>query len=140
MEKSNRRIKLPRLVIIRADGLLPMLYTPREICEEMDVPDSTLRDWLQAGIPFERDNTQHLWINGEKFSTWVKEQQPPKKKSKLQDGEAYCMVCRRVTQITNPSTLPVMGKLVHIKGTCPHCGNIITRGGRLDRTPELPQN
>jgi len=47
MEVNRRRTKLPHAVIIKAPGLLPMLYTPREICEELGVAESTLRDWLQ---------------------------------------------------------------------------------------------
>ena len=35
MEEKSRRTKLPHTVIVKAPGLLPMLYTPREICEEL---------------------------------------------------------------------------------------------------------
>ena len=51
MEVSNHRTKLPHNVIIKAPGLLPMLYTLREIWEELDIAESTLRDWLQLDVP-----------------------------------------------------------------------------------------
>jgi hypothetical protein len=50
------------------------------------------------------------------------------------------MSCRKVAVIANPTTTHVKGKLLHIKGTCPHYGNLINRGGRFDRASELPQN
>ena len=59
---SNCRIS--RNVLIKAPGLLPMLYTPREIAEDLDVPETTLRDWLNHGAPHSRDESNHIWIDG----------------------------------------------------------------------------
>jgi len=71
MEKPIRRTRLPHQVIVQAPGLLPMLYTLREISTELGVPESTLRDWLDAGAPHHQDDRNHLWINGERFAAWV---------------------------------------------------------------------
>jgi len=88
MEEKSRRTRLPHTVIVKAPGLLPMLYTPREICEELGIAESTLRDWLQTDVPHQRDNRNWIWINGESFASWVDGQRKPKTSSKLNEDEA----------------------------------------------------
>lgn len=137
MEVRTRRTKLPHNVIIKAPGLLPMLYTPREICEELDIAESTLRDWLQIDVPHQRDNRNRIWINGEEFARWVNNQRKPKVTNKLNDDEAYCLRCNQVSKLLSPQIQPIKGNLVLIKGTCANCGAVINRGAHRDRTPEL---
>jgi hypothetical protein len=140
MEVRNRRTKLPHKVIIKAPGLLPMLYTPREICDELDIAESTLRDWLQIDVPHQRDNRNRIWINGEEFARWVNNQRKPKVTNKLNEDEAYCLRCNQVSKLLSPQIQPIKGNLVLIKGTCANCGAVINRGAHRDRTPELSQN
>jgi hypothetical protein len=140
METKTRKTKLPHNVIVKSPGLLPMLYTSREICEELGVPESTFRDWLQMGAPHQRDQRNRIWINGEKFAAWVNEQRKPKSIPILSEDEAYCLHCKQVSKLLTPQVYPVRGNLILIKGTCPICRNAINRGARHDRTPELPQN
>ena len=137
MEVRNHRTKLPHNVIIKAPGLLPMLYTPREICEELDIAESTLRDWLQIDVPHQRDNRNRIWINGEEFARWVNNQRKPKVTNKLNEDEAYCFHCNQVSKLLSPQIQPIKGNLVLIKGTCANCGAVINRGAHRDRTPEL---
>ena len=137
MEVRNHRTKLPHNVIIKAPGLLPMLYTPREICEELDIAESTLRDWLQIDVPHQRDNRNRIWINGEEFARWVNNQRKPKVTNKLNEDEAYCLRCNQVSKLLSPQIQPIKGNLVLIKGTCAICGAVINRGAHRDRTPEL---
>ncbi|MEL7591861.1 MAG: hypothetical protein AAGU17_11285 [Anaerolineaceae bacterium] len=137
MEVRNHRTKLPHNVIIKAPGLLPMLYTPREICEELDIAESTLRDWLQIDVPHQRDNRNRIWINGEEFARWVNNQRKPKVTNKLNEDEAYCLRCNQVSKLLSPQIQPIKGNLVLIKGTCANCGAVINRGAHRDRTPEL---
>ena len=137
MEVRTRRTKLPHNVIIKAPGLLPMLYTPREICEELDIAESTLRDWLQIDVPHQRDNRNRIWINGEEFARWVNNQRKPKATNKLNEDEAYCLRCNQVSKLLSPQIQPIKGNLVLIKGTCANCGAVINRGAHRDRTPEL---
>ena len=137
MEVRNHRTKLPHNVIIKAPGLLPMLYTPREICEELDIAESTLRDWLQIDVPHQRDNRNRIWINGEEFARWVNNQRKPKETNKLNEDEAYCLRCNQVSKLLSPQIQPIKGNLVLIKGTCANCGAVINRGAHRDRTPEL---
>lgn len=136
--ESPSRTKIPHLVIVRAPGLLPMLYTLRELGDELGIPDSTLRDWLVAGAPHQRDSRDHLWVNGESFAAWVKAQQKPRTHRKLAAGEGYCMHCNQITKLLSPEVRHIKGKLIHIRGKCPQCGHIINRGDRYDRTTELP--
>ncbi len=140
MEVRIHRTKLPHNVIIKAPGLLPMLYTPREICEELDIAESTLRDWLQIDVPHQRDNRNRIWINGEEFARWVNNQRKPKETKKLNEDEAYCLRCNQVSKLLSPQIQPIKGNLVLIKGTCANCGAVINRGAHRDRTPELSQN
>ena len=137
MEVRIHRTKLPHNVIIKAPGLLPMLYTPREICEELDIAESTLRDWLQIDVPHQRDNRNRIWINGEEFARWVNNQRKPKKMNKLNEDEAFCLRCNQVSKLLSPQVQPIKGNLVLIKGTCANCGAVINRGAHRDRTPEL---
>jgi hypothetical protein len=60
--ESPSRTKIPHLVIVAPLACLPMLYTLRELGEELGIPDSTLRDWLVAGAPHQRDSRDHLWV------------------------------------------------------------------------------
>jgi hypothetical protein len=135
--QSTHRIRLPHGVIVKAPGLLPMMYTLREISEELGVPDSTLRGWLEAGAPHQRDHREHLWIQGNLFAAWVKAQQKPRLHRKLESGEGYCLHCNQIVQLVSPEVRPIKGKLVHYRGKCPQCGHIINRGDRYDRTAEL---
>ena len=137
MEVRIHRTKLPHNVIIKAPGLLPMLYTPREICEELNIAESTLRDWLQIDVPHQRDNRNRIWINGEEFARWVNNQRKPKVTNKLNEDEAYCLRCNQVSKLLSPQIQPIKGNLVLIKGTCANCGAVINRGAHRDRTPEL---
>ena len=137
MEVRNHRTKLSHNVIIKAPGLLPMLYTPREICEELDIAESTLRDWLQIDVPHQRDNRNRIWINGEEFARWVNNQRKPKVTNKLNEDEAYCLRCNQVSKLLFPQIHPIKGNLVLINGTCANCGAVINRGAHRDRTPEL---
>ena len=137
---STHRIRLPHGVIVKAPGLLPMLYIPHELAEELGIAESTLRDWLQFGAPHERDNRNRLWINGESFAIWVKAQQKPARVQKLAKDEAFCLHCNQATKLISPEVRHIKGNLVHIKGKCSVCGCIINRGDRYDRTAELPQN
>ena len=137
MEVRIHRTKLPHNVIIKAPGLLPMLYTPREICEELDIAESTLRDWLQIDVPHQRDNRNRIWINGEEFARWVNNQRKPKVTNRLNEDEAYCLRCNQVSKLLTPQIQPIKGNLVLIKGTCANCGAVINRGAHRDRTPEL---
>src|ERR1043165_8953837 len=124
-------IRLPHSAIIKSPGLLPMLYTVSEIAAALGVPERTLRDWLEAGAPHDREQNARIWIHGRKFAPWMPGMGDPAKSRKLKNDEAYCMRCSRPVQMTNVSTKAMQGKLIMIRGTCPFCGCTINRGGGL---------
>jgi hypothetical protein len=122
-----------QLVIVRAPGLLPMLYTPRELEQELGVPSRTIRAWIKYGMPFQKDNEGHVWIDGVEFSHWVEKVRSSKAAVRLSDDEAFCLHCKKPVRLTNPSRLR-RGMLLLTQGKCPGCGRIINRGGRIDQS------
>jgi hypothetical protein len=48
---TQKRISLPHSVIVKAPGILPMLYTVSELAQELRTPERALQDWLAAGAP-----------------------------------------------------------------------------------------
>lgn len=63
-ETTSLGIKIPANVIVKAARLLPMQYTLREISEELDIPESTLRGWFERGAPHTRDLHNHSNSSG----------------------------------------------------------------------------
>ena len=122
-------MKLPHNVIVKAPGLLPLLYKVSELANELQVPERTLRDWLDMGAPHQRDQSNHIWINGVHFTQWVHEQRKPKRTNKLQNHEAYCLRCKAVVELRFPQRQNISGRLFNMRGTCPECGCTINRGG-----------
>ena len=135
---SVPHIKLSHQVIVKAPGLLPMMYTVHELAEELSMPERTLRDWLMHSAPYNRDARQRFWINGQEFASWVKAQHIQRERYKLADDEAYCLHCKRPVRLSNPVTIPVKARLIRIRGNCPVCNCVINRGGRNGKTRELP--
>ncbi|MFZ2098719.1 MAG: helix-turn-helix domain-containing protein [Anaerolineales bacterium] len=131
-ELLNPRIKLPHAVIVKAPGLLPMLYTVRELAEELSMSERTLRDWLHHGAPHTRNRLGHIWVDGQAFTSWVSSQRKKDPSARLQPGEGYCMICNRAVKIVQPSRRPSVGRLVYIQGFCPHCNGKVSRGARCD--------
>jgi hypothetical protein len=128
---SSPRIHLPHYVIVKATGLLPMLYKISELSLELKVPDRTLRDWLKMGAPYIHDRGERIWINGREFAQWVAGQRKPKRDRKLTSSQGYCMRCNKIIEMVNPKTIPLKGKLVNVRGTCPDCAGVVNRGDRL---------
>ncbi len=111
-----------------------MLYKISELSMELKIPVSTLRDWLKMGAPYIRDSGERIWINGQEFARWVAAQRKPKRDRKLTASQGYCMRCNKVIELVDPKTIPLKGKLVNIRGTCPECAGIVIRGDRLPNT------
>lgn len=63
--------RLPHTVVVRAPGLLPMLYSPPELAEDLHIPAHIVREWLNKGLPYQRDAAHHVWINGREVAAWV---------------------------------------------------------------------
>ena len=122
-------IKFPHKVIIRAPGLLPMLYKTREIAEDLGIKVELIKKWVKMGMPYIRNNQGHLWINGEEFAEWVEEKRKARKENKMALDEAYCLRCRKAVKFEKLSRT-VNSKQVLLSGKCPECGGVINKGGR----------
>lgn len=59
---SPRPRRLPHSVVVRAPGLLPMLYTLSELTEELRVSRAVIRGWLKRGLAHERDSRGHILV------------------------------------------------------------------------------
>lgn len=123
-------MKLMHSVIVKSPGLLPMQYKPSELASELKIPERTLRDWLEAGAPHQRDESQHIWIIGTRFAEWISSHRKPKRTVKLDDDSAYCLKCNCAVKLINPEIHHVKGQLLMIKGVCPQCSSKINRGAR----------
>ena len=125
---ASARVKLSHSVIVRAPGLLPMLYRPSELAQELEVAESTLRDWLDLDVPHLRDERGHIWINGREFAAWVGASRRLPSGRKMADDEAYCFRCQRPVKLVKPN-ITQRGKQKLLSSTCPDCGSTINRGG-----------
>ena len=135
MEKPRPRIQLPQIVIVKAPSLLPMLYKPAELAEDLNLPVRTLYDWLKTGVPHAQDAHGNLWINGWDFAGWVAANRKPHgNRQKLNEDQAYCLRCKQAVTLVDPRREHIKGRLILIKGRCPRCGAGINRGGCSDRT------
>ena len=126
---ASMPVKLPHAVIVRAPGLLPMLYTPTELERELTVPARTVREWVGRGLPHHRDERGYLWLDGRQVAAWVKTVSQPRPRQLLKEDEAYCFHCRQAVPLLNP-TEQLRGKQRLLHGTCPECKRAIYRGGR----------
>lgn len=122
--------KLTHAVIVGAPRLLPMLYRPLELAEELSISHRSIRTWIKQGLPYQRDGRGHLWIDGRDFTAWVEAVQSTKKsrRTPMASDEAYCFRCHRPVALKNPSRKED-GKRVLLRGICPECGGSIFRGG-----------
>jgi hypothetical protein len=135
--KTNQHVRFPHSAIIRAPGLLPMLYNTSELCEELDVPRHKVIFWINNGLPHSRDKRNHIWINGREFVTWMDGiRSSRRKRALLTRGSAYCLLCRKTVVIQNPETKPANG-FVLITGHCPECGKRVNKGASVDKSKEL---
>jgi len=124
------QVHLPHVVIVRARGLLPMLYTAAELAGDLGVPERTLRDWLAGGAPHRRDDGR-IWIHGREFAAWVQATRTThhsRQRSPMRPGEAYCFGCCKPVLVVNP-TQRDHGRHVVWVGTCPECEMKVSRGG-----------
>ena len=113
--KSAPRIHIPQPAIAKAAALFRMKYSPGELAEELDIPLSTLRDWMARGMPNHRDGHGRRWIVGTDAAQWINAIRLGRKKfgrAKLAEDEGYCMKCRSPVTMAGPITEITTGKLV----------------------------
>ena len=127
------RARIPHTVLVRAPGLLPMMYRTRELAEVLDVTPQLIVRWTRLGAPYVRDRRGHIWIMGREFAGWLVDQRTPKSPGLLARHEGYCLRCRRPVEIQDPTSRE-QGHLTLITGTCPICGTQVNRGRARDQS------
>lgn len=105
----------------------------------MKIPESTLRDWLGTGLPHQRDERGHIWINGQEFAEWVKVSRRAPASRKMAGDEAYCFRCQKPVKLLSPA-IACRGKQQLLNGVCPDCGLNIYRGSRNGQSQQLSTN
>ncbi len=114
--KGNQLRKLSRL--------LNMQYKPSELAKEIGFTRRQIyRAYIPLGCPYERDETGHLWINGEAFHQWYRETY---RKVKLENDEAYCVSCKHIVSVQNP-VVKQKGRYRYWLITCPNCRGKISK-------------
>ena len=124
---TAKSIRPSHKAIVKAPGLLPMLYTLGELSRELDIPLATFNDWRKLGMPCRRDARGHVWICGPEFAEWLDKAR--RRRQKLKSHEVYCVHCREVTQIVQIQRV-VQDNITRLNGLCAKCGRTVTRGVR----------
>ena len=134
MNRSNRLPKIPHAALVRAPGLLPMLYRISEIAADLQVSEDQIRYWMGQGMPVEHDAQAHLWIDGEEVQRWFGAIQDRRKQRRLRAGRAFCFRCDCAVEF-RASTRSQNGNHVLESGICPNCGTPINRGVKYESQP-----
>ncbi len=110
-----------------------MAYTPAELVKEIGFTvRQVYRVYIPAGCPHQRDDRNHLWINGNEFRVWVQEVY---QKRELGLNEAFCLTCKKAVKMVEPERVQD-GRLIYYLCKCPCCGRklarIVTRGKPIE--------
>jgi uncharacterized protein with PIN domain len=109
-----------------------MLYSSKELGEELGIPARTIRQWIDLGMPHRRDERNHIWISGREFAQWVEQVRAARKPTPLSRDQAFCLYCKQAVRLVETHRIR-RGKLTLIQGVCPTCGRTINRGGHRDQ-------
>jgi uncharacterized protein with PIN domain len=125
-EPSWNTRKIPHSVIVRAPGLLPMLYTLNELEEELKISWRIIRGWLQKDLPYQQDGRGHIYINGRDMAAWVCEVCRSRPRRKLDASQAFCVRCHKPVTLADAQSYR-QGTIARYSGVCPECGTVINR-------------
>ena len=127
VRRDTQSIRPRHDVIVRAPGLLPMLYTTTELATELHIEAWQLREWIKAGMPHQYDHQQHIFIHGHQFAAWVDTQRSVQRGPKLATDEGFCLSCRKAVKLIDPQST-VQGKRKLLRAICPTCQQPVFRG------------
>lgn len=127
------RIHFNRSQLGKLKRLLDMEYRPSEIATEIGLTTDTLyRSHIPNGAPARTDKTNHIWINGKLYASWVHDYQI-QRKSRLKDplvmatNETYCFTCNKVVAIATPKIRKYKRNIIQKTGRCSECGGKVSR-------------
>ena len=105
-------------------GVFEMMYRPSELANELGISvHQFYRVYIPGGCPHERDDRNHIWVNGKAFSEWYQEVY---KKRRLEIDQAFCLTCKKAVLMIEPVRKQEEGLTYYIC-KCPHCNRKIAR-------------
>lgn len=108
----------------KVKGLLNMMYSPRELAEEIGIDKNQIyRVYLPLNCPHEKDTYGRIRIHGLSFLSWYEETY---KKVRVEKNQAWCVSCKKIVDISEP-TRHIKGRLTYDLSTCPLCGNTVAK-------------
>ena len=108
----------------RLKGLFNMMYTPKELAEEIGINKNQIyMVYVPLGCPQERDLVGHILINGIEFAKWYIHSYP---KIRLSSDETFCKTCKKPVKIYKPKNRKKNG-VYYIESICPNCQRKLTK-------------
>jgi len=108
----------------RLKGLFDMMYSTKELAQEIGINiDQIYYVYVPLGCPSERDERNHIFINGKAFAEWYSKVYI---KIRLKENQTFCKGCKKGVAIHNPQKKQ-KGRLVYILSECPECGRNLTK-------------
>lgn len=108
----------------RLKSLFDMLYSPRELADEIGInKDQIYMVYIPFGCPHERDERNHIFINGIEFADWYSKVY---KKIHLRPNETFCKTCKKPVKFYKQKKTS-KGQIIYILSKCPNCGRKLTR-------------
>jgi hypothetical protein len=120
----------------RLGRLLRMEYTPTELAEELQIsPRRLWRDFVPAGCPHRRDESDRLWIIGSAFREWYTAFQDDRRRP-MARSEAWCLRCKEPVKMVGPFEVRVQAYTEIVQARCAQCGGVVNRA-RQRQQPEV---
>ncbi len=124
MKKIILKGRLDGIQRNRLKGLFNMLYSPKELSKAIGMHiDQIYAVYMPLECPYERDEKNHVLINGKEFAEWYAKNYA---KQKLKQDETFCKTCKAGVPIFQPEKKRT-GNLIYILSVCPNCGRKLTK-------------
>ncbi len=108
----------------KVKGLLNMMYSPRELAEEIGIDKNQIyRVYLPLECPNVKDQLGRILIHGLTFKSWYENLY---KKVKVEKNQGWCVSCKKVVEVTNPTRF-TKGRLTYDLFVCSACGKNSTK-------------
>jgi hypothetical protein len=108
----------------KVKGLLNMMYSPRELAEEVGIEKNQVyRVYIPLNCPHERDEQGRITIHGLSFRLWYEDIY---KKVKVEKNQAWCVSCKKIVDVSDSKRF-TKGRLIYDLSTCPICGKSVAK-------------
>lgn len=108
----------------KVKGLLNMMYSPRELAEEIGIEKNQVyRVYLPLNCPHEKDSFGRILIHGLTFRSWYEDTY---KKVTVEKNQAWCVSCKKIVAFSDVKRF-TKGRLIYDLSTCPICGKSVAK-------------